>query len=180
MQPDQLRSYGPYISIGLVILVLLWRLRRMSQTRRLRVGWLWVAPLIMTAIIGLNLFYAPGVPRPQGLDWAWLAGGLAIGGPLGWWRGKMMNISVDPETQALNTKASPAAIIFIVALLVIRPLLHQAATGEASTLHLSVSAITGAFMTMALGLIAVGRVEMAIRAKRLLNGARAAKAAAVP
>ena len=177
MSPDQLRAYAPYIGIGLVILVFVWRMRRLSQTRRLRVEWLWVTPLILTALIGLNLFYAPGVPRPQGMDWAWLAGGLVIGGALGWWRGKMMDISVDPETHVLNTKASPAALIFIVGLLVVRQVLRGAATEEASVLHLSVAAITGAFMTMALGLIVVGRLEMAIRARRLLGQARAAKAA---
>lgn len=177
MQPDQVRAYAPYIGIALLVLVLAWRMRRLSQTRRLRLEWLWVTPVIMIAIVGLNLFYAPGVPRPQGLDWAWLAGGLVIGGALGWWRGKMMHISVDPETHALNTKASPAALIFIVGLMVIRSAIRGAAMGEASTLHLSAAAITGAFLTMAVGLIAVGRIEMALRANRLLSEARAAKAA---
>ena len=177
MTPDQLRTYGPYFIIGLVILLFIWRMRRLSQVRRLRIEWLWVTPLIMVVIVALNLFYTPNLPRPQGLDWAWLAGGLVIGGALGWWRGKMMDISVDPATHALSTRASPAALIFIVALMVIRMAVRGAAEGEASTLHLSVAAITGAFMTMALGLIAVGRLEMAIRARRMLGQARAAKAA---
>lgn len=176
MQPEQIRTFLPVVVIGLAVLVFVWRMRRLSQTRRLRVEWLWVTPLILTVLIGLNLFYAPGMPRPQGLDWAWLAGGLVLGGVLGWYRGKMMDISVDPETHALNTKASPAALLFIVALLVIRSAIRGAAMGEASALHLSVAAITGAFMTMALGLIVVGRIEMAIRARRLLGEARAAKA----
>ena len=180
MQPDQLRTFGPYIGIALVVLVLIWRMRRLSQVRRLRVEWLWVTPAIMIIIVGINLFYLPGVPRPQGLDWAWLAGGLVIGGALGWWRGKMMDISVDRATQVLNTRASPAALIFIVALMVIRQLIYRGALGEASTLHLSLAGITGAFMTMALGLIVVGRIEMAIRAKRLLGEARAAKASVSP
>jgi hypothetical protein len=178
MSPDQLRAYGPYLVIGLVALVFIWRMRRLSQTRRLRVEWLWVSPAIMAVIVALNLYFAPGIPRPEGLDWAWLAGGFVIGGVLGWWRGKMMDISVDPATHVLNTKASPAALIFIVVLMLIRSAVRGVAMGEASTLHLTVAAITGAFLTMAVGLIAVGRLEMAIRANRLLNQARAAKAAA--
>ena len=177
MQPEQLRTVAPFLIIGLAILVFVWRMRRLSQVRRLRVEWLWVTPAIIAVLAWINLYHAPGVPPPQGLDWIWLAAGLVIGGALGWWRGKMMDISVDPETHALTTKASPAALIFIVALLVIRAALRGAAMGEASTLHLSVSVITGAFMTMAFGLIAVGRIEMAIRARRLLGEARAAKAA---
>ena len=39
--------------------------------------------------------------------------GLAIGAAVGWQRGKMMHIHVDPETHALNQKASPAAMFFL-------------------------------------------------------------------
>ena len=45
--------------------------------------------------------------------------GLAIGAAVGWQRGKMMHIHVDPETHALNQKASPAAMLFLVALIVV-------------------------------------------------------------
>ncbi len=88
----------------------------------------------------------------------------------------MMHISVDPETHALNTKASPAAMIFIVAIIAIRFALRGVAMGEASTLHLTVGVITGAFMAFAVGLFGVQRLEMALRATRLLGEARAAKA----
>ena len=173
MQPDQLRTVVPYVVGGLLFLVLMaWRLRRMSQTRPLKIEWLWVTPALLTALTVLSLIPQP----PQGLGWVWLAGGLVVGGALGWYRGKMMHISVDPETHALNTKASPAAMIFIVALIAIRIALRGVAMTEASTLHLSVAVITGAFMTFAIGLFGVQRLEMAIRATRLLKEARAAKA----
>ena len=173
MQPDQLRTVVPYVVGGLLFIVLMaWRLRRMSQTRPLKIEWLWVTPALLTVLTVLSLIPQP----PQGLGWAWLAGGLVIGGALGWYRGKMMHISVDPETHALNTKASPAAMIFIVALIAIRMALRGVAMTEASTLHLSVAVITGAFMTFAIGLFGVQRLEMAIRATRLLKEARTAKA----
>ena len=173
MQPDQLRTVLPY-AIGIVVLVVVmaFRLRRMSQTRPLKVEWLWVTPALLTALTVVSLIPQP----PQGLGWAWLAGGLVLGGALGWYRGKMMHIIVDPETHAVNTKASPAAMIFIVALIAIRMALRGVAMTEASTLHLSVSVITGAFMTFAIGLFGVQRLEMALRATRLLKEARAAKA----
>ena len=46
--------------------------------------------------------------------------GLLIGAAVGWQRGKMMHIHVDPETHALNQKASPAAMFFLIALIVVR------------------------------------------------------------
>ncbi len=171
-QPD-LHTALPYL-IGIVVLVVVmaFRLRRMSQMRPLKVEWLWVTPAILTALTVVSLIPQP----PQGIDWAWLAGALVVGGALGWWRGKMMHISVDPETHALNTKASPAAMIFIVAIIAIRFALRGVAMGEASTLHLTVGVITGAFMAFAVGLFGVQRLEMALRATRLLGEARAAKA----
>ncbi len=174
MQQGQVHTVIPYIVGGLLFVVLMgWRLRRMSQLRPLKVEWLWVTPAILAALTVVSLIPQP----PQGADWAWLAAGLVLGGALGWWRGKMMHISVDPETHALNTKASPAAMIFILAIVVIRMALRGMAMGEASTLHLSVAVITGAFMTFAVGLFGVQRLEMALRATRLLGEARAAKAA---
>ena len=174
MQQGQGHSVVPYIIGGLLFVVLMaWRLRRMSQLRPLKVEWLWVTPAILIALTVVSLIPQP----PQGVGWAWLAVGLVLGGALGWWRGKMMHISVDPETHALNTKASPAAMIFILAIIVIRVALRGVAMGEASTLHLSVAVITGAFMTFAVGLFGVQRLEMALRATRLVAEARAAKAA---
>ncbi|HEY5409258.1 MAG TPA: hypothetical protein VIJ94_00900 [Caulobacteraceae bacterium] len=175
-QPD-LHTALPYL-IGIIVLVVVMglRLRRMNQTRPLKVEWLWVTPAILTVLTVLSLIPQP----PQGIAWAWLAIALVIGGALGWWRGKMMHISVDPETHALNTKASPAAMIFIVALIAIRMALRGVAMGEASALHLSVTVITGAFMAFAIGLFGVQRLEMALRANRLLREARAARASANP
>ncbi len=173
MQPDQIRTFAPYVIGGLIFVVLMaFRLRRMNQTRPLKIEWLWVTPALLTVLTVVSLIPQP----PQGLGWAWLGVGLVLGGALGWYRGKMMHISVDPETHALNTKASPAAMIFIVALIVIRMGLRGVAMSEASTLHLSVAVITGAFMTFAVGLFGVQRLEMAMRATRLLKEARAAKA----
>lgn len=165
----------PYlISFGVILVVMALRLRGMSQTRPLRLEWLWVTPAVYLVVTLLALVPQP----PQGLDWAWLGAGLALGGALGWWRGKMMHITVDPQTHALNTKASPAALFFLILIIAARVGLRTLAAGESSTLHLSVAVITGAFLTFAVGMFAVQRLEMAMRANRLLTEARAAKAAA--
>ncbi len=177
MQQGQVHSVVPYVIGGLLFVVLMaWRLRRMTQSRPLRVEWLWVTPALLIALTVVSLVPQP----PEGIGWVVLAVGLVIGGAFGWWRGKMMHITVDPETHALNTKASAAGMIFIVAIIALRVALRGVAMSEASTLHLSVSVITGAFMTFAVGLFGVQRVEMAIRANRLLTEARQAKAAVAP
>ncbi|MEI9963756.1 MAG: hypothetical protein WDM92_02725 [Caulobacteraceae bacterium] len=113
---------------------------------------------------------APSPPR--GLDWAWLALALVVGSVLGWYRGRMMHIEVDPQTHALNTRASPAAVMFIIALVAIRYALRALAVGEAHAWHVSVALITDGFLVFALGLLGLQRVEMWLRATRLLAEAR--------
>lgn len=165
----------PYVIGGAVILVVMaLRLRGMSQMRRLRLEWLWVTPVFILAVTVLALIPQP----PQGLDWAWLGGGLVLGAVLGWWRGKLMHITIDQETHALNTRASPAALFFLVLVVAVRVGLRTLALGQAQTWHLSVAVITDAFLTFALGLLGVQRLEMGMRAGRLLAEARASRAAA--
>ncbi len=77
---------------------------------------------------------------------------------------------------ATPRKAMRMAMSATMKIIAIRIALRGVAMTEASTLHLSVAVITGAFMTFAIGLFGVQRLEMAIRATRLLKEARAAKA----
>lgn len=164
----------PYlIAVPLALLFLFLRLRGMQQDRRLRLELLWVTPLLLLAFSGLAFAQAP----PVGSDWIWLAAALALGGVLGWYRGRMMQISVDPETHAVNTRASAAAMYFIVAILVARFGLRFLAVGQAEAWHISVTLITNLFLVFAVGLLGVQRLEMFLRAQRLLTQARAARAA---
>jgi hypothetical protein len=92
-------------------------------------------------------------------------------------RGKLIPISIDPETHLLNTKPSPAAILFLLALFVIRFALKAVLQAEASTWHINAVLLTDGFVVLGVGLFAVSRIEMALRAWGLLRAARAAKAA---
>jgi hypothetical protein len=170
--PDQLH-FSPYlIAIPILLVVLFFRLRNLNQDRRLRVEWLWLTPVLLMAITALTFVPTP----PVGADWIWLGLALILGGALGWYRGKMMQISVDPETHAVSTRASAAAMYFIVLILAARMGLRYVAMGEAQAWHLSLTLITGLFLVFAVGLLGVQRLEMFLRAQRLLGEARAAKA----
>ncbi len=177
MPQGQVHSYIPYLIAGLLVIAMLaWRLRRMSQTRPLRLELMWVTPLIFLALGVLTVLQQP----PQGVDWVYIAAALLIGGGFGWWRGKLMHITVDPESHSLETKASPAGMILIVAILVIRFALRGVAMGPGSGLHLSLVMVTDVSMAFIVGLMVVQRIEMFLRATRLLVQARTAKAAVVP
>ena len=137
-----------------------------------------LAVLVATLAIGLILILLASSLLwqfpPQGMEWLWIALVFAVGGAVGWQRGRMMTITVDPVTHDLNQQASPAAMILLVGLVVIRLGLRSVLTEEASVLHLTVNFITDAFVILGVGLLTVTRLEMFLRARKLLIEARAA------
>lgn len=153
------------VTIGIVIIVLALRMRGMSKMRSLKLGGLWIVPALYLAVAALMFAQFP----PTG--WVALASfaGLVVGAAVGWQRGKMMHIHVDPETHALNQKASPAAMFFLVALIVVRAG-ARSVLGESS--GVSPAMLTDPLIAFALGMFTLQRVEMYLRAKRLLEEAR--------
>jgi membrane protein CcdC involved in cytochrome C biogenesis len=165
VHPAQQGWISTAITIGILVIAMALRMRRMGQVRPLKLGSLWVVPALYAVVAALMFVTLP----PTG--WVAIASavGLAMGAALGWQRGKMMHIEVDPETHALNQKASPAAMFFLIALIVVR-------AGARSVLG-QTSAVTPAMLTdpliaFALGMFTLQRVEMYLRAKRLLDEAR--------
>ena len=153
------------ITIGVIVVIMSLRMRRMGQMRPLKLETLWIVPAMYAAAGALMFYSLPPV------GWVALASlaGLAIGAAVGWQRGKMMHIHVDPETHALNQKASPAAMFFLIALIVVR-------TGARSVLGqeggVSPAMLTDPLISFALGMFTLQRVEMYLRARRLLDEAR--------
>lgn len=161
-QPTLL-SYA--ITIAIIVVIMALRMRRMRRLRPLDLGSLWVVPAIYLVVAALMFLLLP----PTG--WVAIASaiGLVIGAATGWQRGKMMHIEVDPETHALNQKASPAAMIFLVALILIRMSARSVLNERGGV---SPAMLTDPLIAFAIGMFTVQRVEMYLRAKRLLEEAR--------
>jgi hypothetical protein len=153
------------ITIGIIVVVMALRMRGLSKMRPLKLETLWIVPGMYAVVAALMFFTLPPV------GWVAIASlaGLAAGAAVGWQRGKMMHIHVDPETHALNQKASPAAMFFLIALIVVR-------SGARSLLgadsHVSPAMLTDPLIAFALGMFTLQRVEMYLRAKRLLEEVR--------
>jgi hypothetical protein len=110
---------------------------------------------------------------PHGLAWLWCAVVLAIGAVLGWKRGGLMAINVDPETHALNQTTSMASMLFILVLVCIRLASRTLAVELGWTVHGGIAVLTDILVAFALGLLTAQRVEMFLRARRLLALTRA-------
>ncbi len=168
MTPQQ---YGPLIGIGIAVVIILLRNR---APRPLNLKWMWVAPVIVMAAIGFGLWGMTQVPgashAPFGVDaWGILALGVALGAAAGWWRGSMVTIEKSPDG-TLKAQASPLGLILIVALIASRSMLRPWLETHAGDWHLNALAVQDAFLLFAAAMVIVQRIEMYIRARRILEG----------
>lgn len=154
------------VTLGILVIVMALRFRRMGKIRPLKLESLWIVPAIYFVIAALMFLELP----PVGPVAIACVLGLPIGGAIGWVRGTMMHIHVDPKTHALNQKASPAALFFLIALVAVR-MGARNLLGQHS--GLSPAMLTDPLIAFALGMFTLTRLEMYLRAKRLLEEARA-------
>ena len=173
MQHSALSYIVPGLIVALVFGLRIWRsglLNKNAPGRRLRMEYLWIMPAVLAvgAVVLLVLM-------PPSAIWQWgvLLLVLAAGAGLGWWRGSLIRIEVDRATHQLNTRSSPAALIFLAGVFVLRYAARFLITQEAQVVHLFTALITDGFVLFGAGLYGVSRVEMFLRARRLLREAKA-------
>lgn len=164
------QSQSWIVTVVIVGIVMLIRLRNVGRQRRLRIETLWVIPVVYGGVVAFVFQQFP----PHGVVWFYCFVALWVGVALGWTRGRMMRVTVDPETHALSQASSPAAMLFIVAIVALR-MASRSAADYISPGRFGVMAATDILMALALGFIAAQRLEMFVRAKALLAEARAAR-----
>ena len=152
----------PFVIIAVVLAL---RFRSMSRERPLKLGTLWVVPVVYLLLAG-SMIVSLTPPR---LGWGLLVAGLLIGMVAGWHRGKLIHIARDPQTGELSQRASPLAMLLLLALVVLK-LGARAIFGDTAATQPGSSAmlLTDAFLGFALGLLSSTRLEIYLRARRLL------------
>ena len=160
------QTMGPLIGIAVALIIILLRNRR---KRTLRPHLLWVMPLLVTAAIGFGLWANTQHPHLGPFAWLAFAVALALGCGAGWQRGKTITIEKEPDG-SLKAQASPLGLILVVGLFAARAGLREVMEVNAAVWHLDAVVVTDAFMLFAVGLIVSQRVEMYIRARRVLAG----------
>ena len=152
----------PFVIIAVVLAL---RFRSMSRERPLKLGTLWVVPVIYLLLVGSMVMTL----KPPPIGWVLMLVGLGIGAALGWHRGKLIRIQRNPDNGELTQKASPLAMFLLLALVILK-LGARSIFGDAAATQPGSSAIlmTDAFLGFALGLLTATRVELYLRARRLL------------
>jgi hypothetical protein len=152
------------IPLVIIVVVMALRMRRMGRVRPLRIEQLWIVPALYLVVV--VLLFAQNPPSLGGWLCAFVA--LVAGGLLGWQRGRMMRIHVDPETHALGQQASMAGMIFLIVLIAVR----YAARDMGGAMHMNIALMTDTLAALALGMFSIQRLEMYLRAKRMLAEAQ--------
>ena len=163
VQPHGLMQY--VIPIAIIAVVFVIRGRQMTRMRRLKLEHLWIVPAVYLVVVAVMFTLTP----PSAKGWLVSILALAVGAAIGWQRGRLIGIHVDPETHTLSQRASPLAMLFIFAIVLVK----MAAQGGGRAMHLDVALVTDAALALALGNFAMTRLEMYLRGTRLLMAARA-------
>jgi hypothetical protein len=157
----------------LLVVVLGLRMRSVGRERPLKVGLLWIVPAIYL-VVAAGFFVM--TPPAQPLEWGLSLVALVVGAALGWQRGRLTHIAVDPATEEVKMKQSMMGFLFIVVLVALKVGMRSMPGffGNNGLFHMSPQGLTDILVALMLGLLGMQRVEMFLRARRLLGEARAA------
>ena len=164
--PPTAPTWAYLIPLAMIALVVL----RSARARRLRIESLWITPVIILALVGLTLS-REGMPTPLML--AIDIAAVVVGAALGWWRARFTHITVDPATHDLTSRASPIGMLIILGIFAVRYGVKMYAAQNANALGVSAGAVADAALVISVGLVCAQRLEIALRATRVLNQARA-------
>ena len=143
---------------------------RGSRPRKLSVNRLWIMPTVLLAAAVL-VFSQQAMPSPWMIAIHIVA--LALGALAGWWRGRLTHIEVDAESGEMTSRTSPIGMVFLGALVMLRYAARDLVTANAGTLHVDAIQIADVFLAFAIGLVSAQRLEMWLRARRMVETSEA-------
>jgi hypothetical protein len=154
---------GPLLTLAIIVAI---RLRRTGLERPMSLRSMWIAPglylLAVTILVAKN--------PPTASSWMVALVALALGAALGWQRGQLFDLRLDPSTGRLLKRRSPAAVLLLGGVIALRfiagGLLGAPASMEPGSSAMLLTDVTMAFL---LGLLGFTRIELYVRARRLLQ-----------
>ena len=171
--PSQYQPLLPYIIPLLVVLLIV---RRGMMARKIKIERMWVLPALLL-FAGGSMFAQAHIPSPMIVGE--LAAAAVAGAVVGWYRGRLTHISIDPATHDLTSRTSPVGVVLIAVLFGarygIRLAFPQMADAHGS-LESQAGAIADALTLFGIGAIVVQRLEMWLRCRRLLAEAQGMRA----
>jgi hypothetical protein len=165
MDPKLLPTILPIVVIAIVFAL---RLRNLNKPRPFNVGRLWLVPAIVAVAAGLFLFSFP----PSAVGWLIMLFVALIGAFAGIKRGQLMHLDRDPQTGGLLIRQSPAALLFVFAILAARRAIAfetgagpGAGPGPGGQIPSEALLVTDGLMAFALAMVVAMRWTLWQRAK---------------
>jgi hypothetical protein len=144
--------------------LLYFRLRKMLKPQPLKLGRMWIRPVLLVVVAALALFAPqPGTHVAAHLtpaQWGWLALAALVGAAAGWRWGQTMVIDVHPEDGTLMTKGNVAAMMVLVVLILFKLGLRPLLAYEGAGWHLDVLLITDASIVFSVALFTARSAEL--------------------
>ncbi|MBV9331743.1 MAG: DUF1453 family protein [Alphaproteobacteria bacterium] len=173
--PRELLRYLPLLVVVLIVA------RRAGRSQKVRVDRMWITPLLTLVAVGSALAREP-MPGVIAIGLFILA--LAAGGVAGYFRALHQQLSIDPDTGQVSSKATPIGTILVVTFLILRFGMDYALTGRFGTPRwsfarptqhsLDIFRLADAALLFTTAMMLAQRIETFRRAHLLLRGRRAA------
>ena len=110
------QSLAPYIAPAIVLALIVWRGMR-AKPRAVRLRRMWISPVIVT-LLTVSTLALTAQPSP-GVIAAYVAAGL-VGAGIGYLFGRHLELSIDPASGAISSKATPVGTFLVVGLFLVR------------------------------------------------------------
>lgn len=167
------KQFVPYIGPIIVMVIVIWRMRRATQGRPLKPNRLWIRPAILS-LFALLAFIHPAPITPLTLAIFVACAGVGVG--LGYLMASHQQLTLDTASGAITSKLSPVGMALFVALFAARYVVRLSVEGgqpphafaRPDSMALT---YTDAALLFALGLVAAQAWETWRRAKALLTAA---------
>ena len=172
MNPQQTQQLIPLLAIAVVATIIV--IRNMKP-RRLRLEMMWVRPAIIMMVAAGFLVLTPFPHQPYAL--AIIAAAAVVGTVVGFLRGRMVKVTVDPETHTAMSQASPLGVALILVIIGARYFLNSTMGTRSGHLDATAMLLTDALLIFGAGVVGVTGLEVWMRANRMVNESKAAKAA---
>jgi hypothetical protein len=166
-------SYYLPLVIGVLIIVM-----RNRRPRKLKVERLWLFPVIYLVMLVAGLSAAP--PPVTFAAVGVLLASAVVGGLIGWQRGRFTRIDLDPQTHEMTAQASVLGIALILVVMLARLGLRGLLTQNVSGLGVPTAVLGDGLLVLAVSMLTVQRLEIWVRATRMLTEARTGGAGAPP
>jgi hypothetical protein len=163
------------ITFAVVALFMGFRIWRSSRAQKLKIERMWIRPAILLVILGVSIAGQP--PTLDPITLAALAVVTVIGLALGLLRGRMVKVSIHPETHDLTSQQSPWGTMIFLAVMVVRTGSRFVLRGEQEIAGIPVTDIIDGLTLAYAGSVVGLQIDIWMRARKLLADAIAAKAA---